>query len=729
MFTEKVRSFRSRFNDPFPGAQALGHAMTLRNQRRARWVALTLSALLLTVSAAAILGLWAASHRNDEEAFERYVTTLAEVAAARVDPELHARLTRPEQLNGPDYMRAVAPLRTLLRSVPDIHYAYTLVWDGSALRFVLDSGDPASKTNGIPDQAGIWQRFEVNPQPLLPVLGVGVRQPTTFITPIVSDQWGSFVVAYAPIRNAMGRPVACAGVAVDATVYLARLRNLRNSALLGLVPAGVLIAVLGFGFYLVRLRGLTLESLLEEAAHKDKLTGLANRRVFMEHLDQALEQVRSGASSRLAVLFADFDRFKFVNDTMGHEAGDEMLRQIAGRLKQHASQDVSAESSGDVLVSRFGGDEFLVLCKGPSAHDVPAFAEALLGALAKPYNICGAPIHSTASIGWVSSDDGHVGADELVRHADMAMFEAKNRGRGCSVEFDATMRARLARNQALEAGLRKAIGTEELNLEYQPVIDLRTGSIICVEALLRWQHPTLGSIPPAEFLPVAEEAGLAGALGNWVLRESCRALAVWHSKGAGRAPCRVSVNIWRTQLAQERHLLEEVQSALQSASLPPDCLQLEIAERDIAQNPAAVRDLLRKLRDIGVRLTLDNFGSTTSALAVLRDYPFDTVKMDRSLVARLNADDESSDIVRAALQLAGSLGLVSVAQGVENPTQLTFLETLGCICAQGHFVGVPVPLGRLLQADDLRASDRARLAKSDAGPSQLEPDQTASRVG
>ena len=708
-------------HDPFPRAQALGSAKTLRNQRRARWEALISTALLLTVSAAAILGLWAASRGNDQEAFERYVTTLAEVAAARVDPELHARLTHPEQLNDPDYTRAVAPLRALHLSVPDIHYAYTLVWDGSALRHVLDSGDPGAKTNGVPDQAGVWQLFEVgiDPRPFLPVFGIGSRQPTTYITPIVSDQWGSFVVAYAPIRDALGRPIACAGVAIDATVYLSRLRNLRNRALLGLVPAGMLIALLGFGFYFVRLRGLTQESLLAEAAHKDKLTGLANRRVFMEHLDRALEQVRRGESSRAAVLFADFDRFKFVNDTMGHEAGDELLRQISERLKQHASHNEYAESPGDVLISRFGGDEFLVLCTGPTAHDAPAFAAALLATLAKPYDVCGSPVHSTASIGWVTNDDGRVSADELVRHADMAMYEAKNRGRGCYVEFDATMRARLARNQALETGLRIAISTEELHLEYQPVIDLRSGSIVCVEALLRWQHPTLGSIPPAEFLPVAEEAGLAGTLGNWVLRESCRGLAAWRSKDAQRAPRRVSVNIWRTQLAQDRHLLEQVKSALQSASLPPDCLQLEIAERDIAQNPVAVRDLLRELRDIGVSLTLDNFGSTASALAVLRDYPFDTVKLDRTLLARLNADDQSSDIVRAALQLVETLGLVSVAQGVENITQLAFLEKLGCFCAQGYFVGVPVPLGRLLEADDLRASDRARLGESDPSPSEL----------
>jgi diguanylate cyclase (GGDEF)-like protein len=717
-------------SDPFTRAQALGLAKTLRHKRRARWEALTISAFLLTVSAAAILGLWATSRRNDEDAFDRYVTTLAEVAAGRVDPELHTRLTHPEQLNGPDYLLAVAPLRALHRSVPDIHYAYTLIWDGSELRFVLDSGDPGATTNGVPDQAGVWQRFEgVDPRPLLPVFGIGTRQPTTLITPIVSDRWGSFVVAYAPIRDVLGRPIACAGVAVDATVYLSRLRDLRTSALLGLVPAGVLITLLGFGFYLVRLRGLTMESLLAEAANKDKLTGLANRRVFMEQLDRALEQVRSAETSRTAVLFADFDRFKFVNDTMGHEAGDELLRQISERLKQHASHDVFAESPGDVLVSRFGGDEFLVLCKGPTAHDVPAFAAALLATLAKPYDIGGSPVHSTASIGWVSSDDGRVSADELVRYADMAMYEAKNRGRGCYVEFDATMRTRLARSHALEAGLRMAIGTEQLHLEYQPVIDLRSGSVVCVEALLRWQHPTLGSIPPAEFLPVAEEAGLAGTLGNWVLRESCRALAAWHSEDAERAPRRVSVNIWRTQLAQDRHLLEQVQSALQSASLPPGCLQLEIAERDIAQNPTAVRDLLRQIRDLGVRLTLDNFGSTNSALAVLRDYPFDTVKLDRTLLARLTADDQSSDIVRAALQMVETLGLVSVAQGVENLNQLAFLETLGCICAQGHFVGVPVPLGRLLQADDLRATDRGRLGESDPGPSELRHDRTALRGG
>jgi diguanylate cyclase (GGDEF)-like protein/PAS domain S-box-containing protein len=444
----------------------------------------------------------------------------------------------------------------------------------------------------------------------------------------------------------------------------------------------------------------SMESALIDAAQKDKLTGLPNRAVFMAHLQEALTRRRSGEPAPFAVLFLDFDRFKLVNDTLGHEAGDELLRQIGQRLKSELRiEDFWSVGVNDNLVSRFGGDEFLILVTQLHAtSDAVLIAERLLNSLAPAYNVFGSDVHSMASVGIVTSEQSEASAEEIVRNADVAMYEAKRLGRGCSVVFNEAMHARLTRHVAIETCLRRAIGTAELFLEYQTIVDLRTGRSVSVEALARWNHPTMGTISPSEFIPIAEESGLIVAVGQWVLEEACRTMATWRAADAARAPGAVSVNISRAEIALGDRFLAQVDKALLAANLPAQCLQLEVTEREVMQNPDAARELLQKLKHLGIKLSMDDFGTGTSSLSLLRGYSFDTVKIDRSFLQDLTTSPEVLAVIHATINLIENLNMESVAEGVEDATQVAVLQSLGCRYAQGYFFSRPVPAGRLLEA-------------------------------
>lgn len=536
--------------------------------------------------------------------------------------------------------------------------------------------------------------------------GPGVASATT---EPVTDEWGTFMTGFAPIFDPSGHQVGAVGVDVDAGVFIARLKAARNRALLGLVPAGILIVLLGWVFYRIRLRSLAdvaareaMEAALLEAAQQDKLTGLPNREAFMERLGQTLLRVRAGKQSQFAVLFLDFDRFKLINDTLGHEAGDELLRQISRRLQDALrASEAGIEGMNDVLISRFGGDEFLILIDDlQGARNVIRVSEHLLEALAPAYNVFSSEVHSMASVGIVIGDpiSSNNTADEIVRNADVAMYEAKRSGRGCSVVFNAGMHARLTRHVAIETSLRHALGNDELYLEYQPIVDLRSGRRLYVEALARWKHPTMGSISPSEFIPIAEESGLIVAVGQWVLEKACRAMIEWRARDPHNAPAMVSVNLSRAEIALGNRLLEQVQSTLEAVGLPPECLQLEVTEREVMRHPDAARELLGKLRQLGIRLAMDDFGTGTSSLSLLRAYPFNTIKIDRSFLLDLNTSREVLAVIHATVNLIGNLEMVSLAEGVEDASQVAILRSLGCRYAQGYFFSRPVPADRLLEA-------------------------------
>ncbi len=945
--------------------------------RRALLEALGVGLSMLAAVAAGVVGMWVTSESTVRDNYRHYLTGLALAAAEQVDPELHEAIRNPGQLNGPQYQLAVAPLRRMRTAVPDIRYIYTVVGDGTAVRFVLDAADPGDHDgDGVEDQSGVWEIYEDVDPALLAALGSATETGVVSTTEEpYSDKWGTFMSGYAPIVGRDGRQIGIIGVDVDASVYLARMLRTRNIAVFGLAPAGMLILGLTLFFYRLRLRGLTaaravrlaalqaeqaanvlsierqrlrgvidgtgvgtwvwniatgevvvnerwaemigysleqlgrvdvsiwqdnlhpddlagvladldacfqghsgvyevdfrmrhrtghwvwisargnviargpagtplrmagihqditarkeaelalttsegkfrglfelspigialndyrtgqflevndallaptgytraeflalsywavtpedyaaqeqaqlkamaaggrygpyekeyirkdgtrypvllsgmlttdalgreviwsivqdisqrkaMETQLTEAARCDKLTGLANRTLFMERLQRAIERVRDGGQRRLAVLFLDFDHFKLINDTLGHEAGDDLLRQIAGRLRSalRASDAMSDDAEGN-LVARFGGDEFVVLINDFQATtDVARLAERLLNSLSPVYTVGDRDVHSTASIGIVSSEQGMESAEAIIRNADVAMYEAKRSGRACSVIFNEAMHTRLTRHVTIESALRRAFGTDQLSLVYQPIVELETGRMVSVEALLRWTHPELGIISPSEFIPIAEDSGLIVTLGAWVLQEACSRLVDWRQEDLANAPEYISVNLSRAELSLGTRLLARIEETLSRTGLPPHCLQIEVTEREVMRDPAASHALMQKLRSIGIRLAMDDFGTGTSSLGCLRDYPFDTIKIDRSFVSDLAANRDVLAVIHATTTLIENLGMVSVAEGVESAAQVAILQSVGCRYAQGYFFSRPVTGDQLLARRALR---------------------------
>jgi diguanylate cyclase (GGDEF)-like protein/PAS domain S-box-containing protein len=453
-----------------------------------------------------------------------------------------------------------------------------------------------------------------------------------------------------------------------------------------------------------------VERELADAARHDRLTGLANRMQFMERLKESIQRVRLGEQAMFAVLFLDFDRFKVVNDAMGHQAGDELLVLMAERLRRSLRNSDSARGSGN-QIARFGGDEFMLLVNDiERPEDAGRIAERLLVALSQPYRIHGRDVHSTASVGIVASDSGSEDAETVVRNADLAMYEAKRAGRACSVFYTEAMHTRLARNLTIETGLREALGTSQLSLVYQPIVELDTGKRSSVEALIRWKHPTLGQISPSEFVPLAEESGLIIPMGEWVMRESCAALARWQRLDPDKAPSVVSVNVSRAELAQGPRLLHCVREALEAANLPPQSLQLEVTEREVMRDPEASLALMHQLRATGVRLAMDDFGTGTSSLGCLRDYPFDVIKIDRSFIDGLSAGPDTLAVIHATITLVENLGKCSVGEGVETAEQLAILQSLGCHYAQGYYLGRPMPESDVVETERTIIAPRLQLS-------------------
>jgi diguanylate cyclase (GGDEF)-like protein/PAS domain S-box-containing protein len=455
-----------------------------------------------------------------------------------------------------------------------------------------------------------------------------------------------------------------------------------------------------------------VERQLAVAVRRDRLTGLANRTQFMERLQEAVDRVHARQQAMFAVLFLDFDRFKVVNDAMGHQAGDELLVQIADRMRTALrTTDADAGLAARNQIARFGGDEFLVLINDiHRAEDAARIATRLQQALSLTYQIQGREVHSTASIGIVTSDVCLEKAETIVRNADVAMYEAKHAGRACSVAFNDAMHTRLSRHLQIETALRKALAANEFTLVYQPIVELDTGKRSSVEALIRWRHPALGSISPAEFVPIAEDSGLIIPMGEWVMRESLAALARWQAMDPDKAPRVVSVNVSRAELAQGPRLLKRVRAALQSAGLPPQSLQLEVTEREVMRDPQASLVLMNQLREIGVRLAMDDFGTGTSSLGCLSDYPFDVIKIDRSFITRLQAGPDTLAVIHATITLVENLGKCSVGEGVETAEQLAILQSMGCHYAQGYFLGRPQPEAEVVETERTIIAPRMRTA-------------------
>jgi diguanylate cyclase (GGDEF)-like protein/PAS domain S-box-containing protein len=441
---------------------------------------------------------------------------------------------------------------------------------------------------------------------------------------------------------------------------------------------------------------------LQVNATHDALTGLPNRAALMPALQQLVTQWRADPARNFALMFLDFDRFKQVNDTLGHAAGDELLRQIAERLQSalreggHDRQgDTLARrtSEGEVTAARLGGDEFVVLLadlRDPA--DVTAVADRLLKVLARPYEVRGQRLHSSASIGLVTSAQPVGDADGMLRDADTAMYEAKRAGRGRWVLFEPHMQAQVLQRATLEADLHEALVREELFVVYQPVLALNghqtTPGCAGVEALVRWRHPERGLVAPGQFINVAEETGLIGALGLFVLQTACRQFMRWRLDLGPQAPGTLAVNLSVAQLCQG-DLVDQVCQALAGCAMPPAYLQLEVTESLAAQDPASL-GRLRALKALGVGLALDDFGTGYSSLSCLHQLPVDTVKIDRSFVIEAERSEYHRALIEATVRVARTLRMSTVAEGIETDAQSALVQSLGCDLGQGYLYCKPM---------------------------------------
>jgi diguanylate cyclase (GGDEF)-like protein/PAS domain S-box-containing protein len=438
------------------------------------------------------------------------------------------------------------------------------------------------------------------------------------------------------------------------------------------------------------LRRKQAETALRHAAYHDALTGLASRPLLHERLQHAIQRAARD-QSRVAVLFMDLDRFKHINDSLGHSAGDVLLRACADRLRE----GLRASDT----VARFGGDEFVLVLEGlNSAADVIAPLTKVLSRFSLPFDVNGRELPTTASIGIsVFPDDGE-DVETLLMNADAAMYRAKEQGPGHHHFYSASMNAQGQERLALQSCLPRALEKDELFLVYQPKLDFATGQITGVEALMRWRHPSMGLISPLKFIPIAEDTGLIDSFGHWALEVACRDARKWQDQGH---PIKVSVNLSARQLNRP-HLAEEVAQAMKDARLDAEQLELEITESAVMRNPAQAAARLRELRDLGVSLAIDDFGTGYSSLSYLRSFPLSTLKIDRSFIKDLPADEDAANLTAGIIALAHRLRMKAVAEGVETLEQLRYLRANCCDEFQGYYLSKPITaeeMGRFLERD------------------------------
>lgn len=422
------------------------------------------------------------------------------------------------------------------------------------------------------------------------------------------------------------------------------------------------------------------EACIAHMAHHDALTGLANRVLFREEMDRAL--VRAKRGDALAVLCLDLDRFKTVNDTLGHSVGDTLLKSVAERLR-------GCLRDTDIL-ARLGGDEFVILqIAGDQPVGATALARRIIETIGSPFDLDGHRVDIGTSIGIAVAPDDGTEADLLLKCADMALYQSKGEGRGAFRFFEAGMNAKMQFRRGLEIDLRQALGRGEFAVHFQPLVELEVGQVSGFEALLRWSHPTRGQVPPDQFIPLAEELGLIGSIGAWVIREACTAAAEWP------APLSVAVNLSPVQF-KNRQLVLDVVGALGASGLAPSRLELEITETAMLFDTDTTLATLHQLKELGVRIAMDDFGTGYSSLSYLRKFPFDKIKIDRSFVRDLSVTEGSLAIIRAVTRLAADLGMVTTAEGVETHEQLETLRAQGCTQAQGYLFSQARPANEAL---------------------------------
>jgi diguanylate cyclase (GGDEF)-like protein/PAS domain S-box-containing protein len=460
---------------------------------------------------------------------------------------------------------------------------------------------------------------------------------------------------------------------------------------------------------------------IAHSAQHDFLTGLPNRMLLNDRIDQAIILARR-SKLQVAVLFLDLDGFKHINDSLGHPIGDKLLKSISLRL-------VKCVRSTDT-VSRQGGDEFVVLLSGVNRpNSVAVTAAKILESVAKPHSIDQHDLHITASIGVSAYPDDGLNAETLIKNADTAMYQMKENGRQGFRFFTVAMNERAVERQSIEEGLRRALLRDEFTLYYQPLVCLRTRAIVGAEALIRWTHPRRGPLSPAQFIPIAEDCGLIVPIGKWVLREACRQARTWID--SGHPPIRMAVNVSAIELS-EAHFLKGVLAIVRDTGMEPGLLELELTESVLMKRVDSTIAILRTLRDRGVHVAVDDFGTGYSSLSYLRKFPIDTLKVDQSFVRQTGAGGEDAAIVTAVINMARSLRLRVVAEGVERKSELDFLLAQHCDDAQGFYFSKPVPaaeFARLLMRGVAKAAAPRLAAPSAVNGHIATPDSDESSRG
>ncbi|CAN7498677.1 EAL domain-containing protein [Variovorax paradoxus] len=483
-------------------------------------------------------------------------------------------------------------------------------------------------------------------------------------------------------RDAMARE---AGLAVGIVVPMAVTDSITALELLGSNPYAVdaqtqeSLRVIALQIAQYKQRKQAERSLRFMASH-DGLTGLFNRAALQHELARAIKR-SNRHQKQFAVIFVDLDRFKHINDTLGHGVGDEMIKICGERL-------TALLREADV-VARFGGDEFVLLLENlSSANDAAGLAEKVLTCCAEPFFLAGRELHVSASVGVSIYPDNGADAEALLKNADTAMYRAKERGRNTFRFYAAKMNAQNTEQLMLESALRHALERGELEMHYQPKMDLQTQRIVGVEALMRWHHPILGMIPPVQFIPIAEELGLIVSLGKWALERACADSRSWQKYGLPKVL--MSVNLSPRQF-ESRTLIADIQAVLEASGLEPSLLELEITEGAVMANPEHAAKLLRAIRDMGVGLAIDDFGTGYSSLSYLKHFPLSTVKIDRSFINDLSQDADARALIDGIITLAHGLRMKVVAEGIETTAQLDYLRSHGCDEAQGYWLCKPVP--------------------------------------
>ena len=428
-------------------------------------------------------------------------------------------------------------------------------------------------------------------------------------------------------------------------------------------------------------RKMAEERLAHEAAH-DPLTGLANRALFIEHLQRAIARAKRHEDYLFAVLFLDLDRFKVINDSLGHVVADQLLVSIARKLE--------AILRPEDVCARFGGDEFTILLDDISdMRAATRVAERIHQELRRPFHLDRQEVFTTASIGIALSSHGYDRPEEVLRDADTAMYRAKSQGAARHEVFDISMHERVKAQLELETDLRRAIERGEFRLHYQPIVSLLSGRIAGFEALVRWQHPERGLLSPAAFIEVAEETGLIVPIGQWILCEACRQMRNWQTQSRAKASLSVSVNLCTREFSQP-DLIERIGEILRETRLEASHLKLEMTETMVMEQGVAAMAKLRQLKEMGIKLHIDDFGTGYSSLSYLHRFPVDTLKIDRSFVKQMSAKEENLEIIRAIVQLAHNLKMEVMAEGVETEEQLGQLKALGCEYGQGYLFSAAV---------------------------------------